>query len=700
MPSGGGCAGRWTTVAQVALQPLRRSPALPFAGPVGPVRRARWARSQVALRPWTALLLLAMLAASQGAKAGEAKAGEAKAGEATAGEAKAGEAENGDGGISLAPVEVTWQRPAWLETVAPVEVVEPTPEDVRAGKTVADLLEELPGFQVVRSGSSGQGQSVTLRGGNTRQVTVLLEGIPLDDPGSGAVDLSLLPLEAVEAVEVYRGSSGSRAGSGAMGGAVVIRLRRGGRTEYVERLTSGFYGPATPDGGGGSFSVRRGGLFLHYGHQTRLGEFPFVDTNGAERTRTNNGATSDNVVATWRKRLTRDVRLDLLGSLSLVHRGSPGIEQFPSADGEESRDNALVGARLKANRFPVDGADLRGGLSYGLWRWRFADPEPYLGPAVDNVGHNHRLRSDLGGGIRAATWLDIGWELAHRSEWMNRAGTADPSSHDRHLVDGLLSASLGARDLPVEGMAALKVAMVDVGEVAPLPTVEVGWRLHPALRLAASGGRAFRVPSFDEMYFQASGIRGNPELEPEDSWSAELGLQLRLPRFSAELAGFGQWFDESILFLPVSPYLVEAQNTGRVSSFGAEAAASSELGPLTLAGTFTWLEATLDESGTRLPLKSRFSGSLSARLRFWRCTAYLSGLFRSPFTLDRFEARDEEHRLLLDAGLSVDLGAGFHVALDGRNLLDKRDMLDAFQYPLPGLSWHVSVEHRWQGGNE
>jgi vitamin B12 transporter len=599
--------------------------------------------------------------------------------------------------IDIAPVEVTWQRPTFLDSTAPVIVIEPSPGDVRAGRTVADLLETTAGFQILRSGSAGQAQKVTMRGGNSRQVVVLLEGIPIADPGTATADLSLLPLDAVESIEVYRGAAGAQAGSGAQGGAVVIRLRRGGKSEYSQRLYSSFYAPDLVDGGGGTLTLRHRSLFLHYGHETRDGDFPFVDTNGSSRKRTNNRTTTDRVAATWRWRPTQGIRVDFLGNMGLVARGSPGVEQFPSLEATEARQNLLSGTRLDWRRFLVDSGRLQAGVSYGFWQFHFTDPSPYIGPPVDNHGRSHRTRLDASASANPTPWLTLELESSTAVEAMERTGSEPVLAKDRTLSDGALRATLGESGLPVDAMLSIGIASTGTDPLAVLPNLSIGYRPWSPLRIAAVAGRSYRAPAFDELYFSASGIRGNPDLAPEDTWNAGLDMEATLGPLAATVSGYYQRLAESIMFLPVSPYLVEAQNTGAIDAFGVEAALAARFGPVTLNSSFAWLDARFAKGGNQVPFKSAYTASLGGRMALGRFTGYVTGLYRSPFTLDRFESRTEEWRLLLDAGLSAELVAGFQLAVDARNLLDKRDRIDAFQHPLPGLSWHVSLQHRWRG---
>ena len=70
--------------------------------------------------------------------------------------------------------------------------------------TVADALRELPGVAVARSGSPGSTTSLFMRGGESDFAKVLVDGMPVNEPG-GRFDFGALSLENVDRIEVVRG---------------------------------------------------------------------------------------------------------------------------------------------------------------------------------------------------------------------------------------------------------------------------------------------------------------------------------------------------------------------------------------------------------------------------------------------------------------------------------------------------------------
>ena len=86
---------------------------------------------------------------------------------------------------------------------------------------VQDLLRDIPGLTVVQTGSNGGLTSVSARGGDSSSAMVLLDGIPITDPG-GNIDLAHLTSTGLERVEVVRGPESALYGAEAS--SAVIQL--------------------------------------------------------------------------------------------------------------------------------------------------------------------------------------------------------------------------------------------------------------------------------------------------------------------------------------------------------------------------------------------------------------------------------------------------------------------------------------------
>jgi vitamin B12 transporter len=119
-----------------------------------------------------------------------------------------------------------------------------TAEDIqrRQFRSVPQALRSVPGLHVVQTGGPGQQTSVFMRGANSNHTLVLIDGVEVSDPSSpaGAVDFSNLWLDNIERIEIVRGPQSTLYGSDAIGGVIQITTRRGeGKLHGAGKLEGG-----------------------------------------------------------------------------------------------------------------------------------------------------------------------------------------------------------------------------------------------------------------------------------------------------------------------------------------------------------------------------------------------------------------------------------------------------------------------------
>ncbi len=186
----------------------------------------------------------------------------------------------------LDPVVVTATRvpTPQASVTATVTVLDGAALEAQGIRMIGDALRTVPGLDVVQSGSYGGLTSVFVRGGESDYVKVLIDGVPVNEPG-GAFDFSTLSIENVERIEIVRGPVSVMYGSDAVAGVVQIFTRRGeGRTEGVAAARGGTYGSFdwNASAQGGTDRVRYG-LDDDAGGRFRIDETTGMVTVVAER---------------------------------------------------------------------------------------------------------------------------------------------------------------------------------------------------------------------------------------------------------------------------------------------------------------------------------------------------------------------------------------------------------------------------------
>lgn len=128
---------------------------------------------------------------------------------------------------SLPAVTVEAKRPDWESKLSPGTVTIIRPSDYKGEqKTLPELLKDVPGVHVRYVAGKGQYTTVTVRGSTAAQVGVFVDGVLSNLGGDAAVDISTIPINNVERIEVYRGYIPARFGGTYMGGVINIVTKR------------------------------------------------------------------------------------------------------------------------------------------------------------------------------------------------------------------------------------------------------------------------------------------------------------------------------------------------------------------------------------------------------------------------------------------------------------------------------------------
>jgi outer membrane cobalamin receptor len=102
--------------------------------------------------------------------------------------------------------------------------------ELAGARTAADIVQFTAGLHLLSSGARGGTAHAQIRGGDPNFSVILLDGVPLNDPTGvqgGAFNLSALPMDQIEQIQILRGPHSYFFGSSALGGVVSFRTTRG-----------------------------------------------------------------------------------------------------------------------------------------------------------------------------------------------------------------------------------------------------------------------------------------------------------------------------------------------------------------------------------------------------------------------------------------------------------------------------------------
>ncbi|SEP35075.1 TonB-dependent receptor domain-containing protein [Propionispora vibrioides] len=129
--------------------------------------------------------------------------------------------------FTLEPLVVEAKRPDWEKKLSPgtVSVIH-VPEYKGEMKNLPDLLQTVPGVYVQRLQGTGHYSVARVRGSTGGQVNIYVDGVLVNSNADAAVDLSTIPVENVERIEVYRGYVPARFAGAPIGGAINIVTKK------------------------------------------------------------------------------------------------------------------------------------------------------------------------------------------------------------------------------------------------------------------------------------------------------------------------------------------------------------------------------------------------------------------------------------------------------------------------------------------
>ena len=422
----------------------------------------------------------------------------------------------------IAPVVVTATRVPIGLLSAPASMSIITGEELRrrGGTSLASALAGLPGFDLAQSGSFGATTSLFVRGGESKYVKVLVDGVPINDPG-GAIDLGGLTTDNIERIEVVRGPASVLYGADAVTGVVQIFTRRGsGTPRTVVSARAGSYGTRDADAtvlgsiGAGDYSL---GVARH-------------DTRGIYAF--NNSY--HNTVGSAAVHLTLDPVTRLAVTLRYgddqFHYPTDGGGEVVDTNAQQSRERTVLSADL-TRQFTAR-LDAQLGITSASTAGGTDDrPDAPGGSGTESIDRTRRRGVDLHANLSlpGSATLTAGVQAEQedeRSESQYTFGGSQSGSVFRAARhDG--AAYVQAIASPVAPLTVTMGARHDDNErFGKFDTYRVGgaWHVGGGTYLRASAGTAFREPTFFENY--ATGyVTGNPSLEPERSTSWEAGVR-------------------------------------------------------------------------------------------------------------------------------------------------------------------------------
>jgi vitamin B12 transporter len=571
----------------------------------------------------------------------------------------------------------------------------------RAALSVSDLLRDVPGLAVSRSGVFGSLTQVRARGAEANHLLVLIDGVEVNDPSRGdELNWGTLTTADIERIEVIRGPQSAMRGSDALAGVVNIITK-----SADQPFTANLYSEA------GSWSTRKNGFSV--GHKSeqfdvRLG-VSHIETEGVN-VLAGTGVIADEPSSGNDRDGYRNTSVNLKAGLkisdqwrlSFSTRQTDGMTEFddnfrPFDDLSNKFNQAS--SRLQADYNSVD----------GLWNHKVSVAQSDF----ENDNFYHGL-SDGSTESEKLSYQYIGsrfWEIAEQrvslaleredEDYKQSGGFASGADANRLVSRRTDSAVLEYRLDPIDKVTVAFSARHDSNDgfdSANTYRFEAVYQQDDSLRWRGAWGTAVKNPTFTELYGIFSGFQSNPNLSPEKSESWEVGfdkslisdsLQVGVTLFNAELESeIETAYDCDADWNCVSSPL---NISGLSSRQGVELNSSVSVHDgLSLTAAYTYTDATQDNVDE--VRRAKHIGSLSATWQAQPNTSFNLNIQHNGSQSDVGNKALAAYNLVnLNANYSASEKLDIYLRLD--NLLDE-DYEEVFGYQTLGFGASLGVRFR------
>lgn len=416
-----------------------------------------------------------------------------------------------------------------------VQVINRKEIEASSAQTVNDLLKLSAGVDVRQRGGFGIQTDVGVNGGNSDQLTVLLNGVNITNPHTGHLTVDLpVNVDDIERIEILEGGASRVYGSNAFSGAINIVTRTEKKNSTNINFTGGSYGTWGINANAYRINGKLSNRFsAGYSESDGTGNNDFVKKNAAWMSNYSSDLWdvksqvgysymdygANTFYGTGSKTQYEENRR-LITSLKAEYKGKVHI--LPQIYWNRSLDHYVwirsnPAAYQNFHQTNVYGANLN---AYTTWA---------LGKTA--LGFEYRSENILSTRLGEEITGDRTYKVPGFDEYYKYKDNRDNYSiyleHDILLND--VSISLG--------VLANKNTSVK-GGMKFYPGADISWKVTDNLKFYASFNQSLRTPTFTDLYYYGPGIQGFAELKPEKSTDFSTGANFNYGLVNAQVKGF------------------------------------------------------------------------------------------------------------------------------------------------------------------
>ncbi len=401
----------------------------------------------------------------------------------------------------------------------------------------------------------GMNSTLFIRGIENGEL-ILINGSPVQGSAGHSYDLNMIPIDQIERVEVLKGAASALYGADAMTGVINIITKKNVPKASAKAYTE--FGSKGYQKHGISYMGPLLNLGINYSHLNGIEEISRNFSRGYRYDTDDTDQYSLNLNATPLKNLY----LDYLGSYN-----ETGFKKiFDTATPFKGTDQKQY-KHFSDLRYEKNNIKLKAFLSYDRM-----DRNEYTSiskPDDSNKNYNYgtegNFKIDLSG-IELSAGADY---VYHAADYNNKYGKQSRNDYaaffqiKKEFLERL-TITIGGREQFIDAESGSK----DCNRF--LPSAGLNFKASNALNLFANAGKAFRTPTFNNLYYSSSFLVGNPDLDPEEGWTYEAGIKYDDRFTRLQLAAFSMDYKDKITIDSSQGYPLTYFNAGNFQTLGIE----------------------------------------------------------------------------------------------------------------------------------
>ena len=554
-------------------------------------------------------------------------------------------------------------------------------------QSLNELLTYMNGVDVRQRGPFGSQADISIDGGTFEQVTVLVNGIKMNDPQTGHNTMNLsIPMNAIERIEVLRGSSARIYGVNSLTGAIIIITIQPHRTGAELQINGGTNFNKNEENNSRNYYSQGIQLMGSYADETQNHLLAGSSQNSTGH-RYNTAFKNQKIFYQGNMSLDAHNSITIMGGYVYNNFGSNGFYAAPiDKESLEVTETAIVSVGYKSQINPR--FSIAPQLSY---RYSYDDYRFYRNDLSKsrNQHYAHSFSPEINANYQTS-YGEFGAGLEGRFEKINSSNLGNNKRDN-------IGAYAEFRTEEIENIQISTGAYVNYNSAfgwRVYPGLDIGYSLSNDWKIYINTGTGQRLPSFTDLHYDTPGNMGNENLLPEHAWYAEGGVKYKKSNLTMNASYFYREIDNFIDWVrndSKDPWNSQnfLKNKVKGLSFNADYRLKRSKNWSVLTGIgYTYLDSEQAKKNNLYTFSKYGLENLKHQATAKLLVAYQNVQFTAT---ERFQERlTKKSYFLTDARLAYNLQR-YKLFIDASNLFNT-EYIEIATAPMPGRWYNLGVK--------